>query len=247
MSSDNTNEAVIGNDPAFAVDNDLNEEISSGFNTTSESKTDNSTNDASCFLTISKPYLSFFQGAVASDDSTIGAKRQPLAALQQLCLEPGDSVIFDKDASSRGTFCSGDAEVKLTTNIYDLKTKANNVYIYYIDMEKWFETGRLAGQHFPVVDLRRRISDYTTWQNRQLQQKLLTAFMVKYPNVFGQDYDNFCFDYGNTLYSLIELNNFDVSMSLDPAETRAAIDRDYKATLTVKRSQDNTRHISLHP
>uniref|UniRef100_A0A914PX55 Uncharacterized protein n=1 Tax=Panagrolaimus davidi TaxID=227884 RepID=A0A914PX55_9BILA len=234
MSSDNTNKAVIGNDPAFAVDNDLNEEISSGFNTTSESKTDNSTND----------------GAVASDDSTFGAKRQPLAVLQQLVLELGDSVIYDKDPASHGTFCSGDAEVKLTTNIYDLKTKANNVYIYHINMEKWFDTGRLAGQHYPVVDLRRRTSNYATLQNRQLQQKLLAAFMVKYPTVFGQDCDNFCFDFGNTLYSLVELNNFDISMSLDPAETRAAIDRVYKTTLTVKKPQDNVfniRNVSLHP
>uniref|UniRef100_A0A914PEB1 Uncharacterized protein n=1 Tax=Panagrolaimus davidi TaxID=227884 RepID=A0A914PEB1_9BILA len=217
MSADNIN------NPAFAVDNDLNDDISSGFDTTAESETDNSTID----------------GAVASDDSTFGAKRQSLAVLQQLGLELGHSIVYDKAAATRGTFRHGDAEVKLTTNIYGLKTKAINVYTYHIDMEKWFETGR----HFPVVDLGRRTSDYTTLQNRQLQQKLLAAFMVKYPNVFGQDYEIFCFDYANTLYSLIELDNFDISMSMDPEETYAAINRGYKTTLNVKKPKENVFNI----
>uniref|UniRef100_A0A914QQR0 PAZ domain-containing protein n=1 Tax=Panagrolaimus davidi TaxID=227884 RepID=A0A914QQR0_9BILA len=173
-----------------------------GFNTTSESETetDNNTND----------------GRVSSDDSTFGAKRQSLVVLQQLGLELGDFIIYDKAVATRTIFRSGDAEVKLTTNIHGLKTKVNLTVLF---------------QHFLVVDLIRRTTDYSTLQNHQLQQKLLAAFMVKNPNVFGQDYDNFCIDFANTLYSLIELNNFDISMSFDAAETRAAIDLVYETTL----------------
>uniref|UniRef100_A0AC35FEV2 PAZ domain-containing protein n=1 Tax=Panagrolaimus sp. PS1159 TaxID=55785 RepID=A0AC35FEV2_9BILA len=181
--------------------------------------------------------------ARADDRNKFGAKRQALATLSHLGLELGNSVVYDKERAIRGSVCNGDTQVNLSTNIFGLKTVACDIHLYHLEFLKVFTTGKYAGESYPFIDPERKAPDYTAFQNRQDHGKLLKAFLNKYPNVFGNDHDIFCYDYAASLYSLAELVSFDTSMFLTEQETNETIGRPYKVTLTVKKPQDNVFNV----
>uniref|UniRef100_A0A914QI97 PAZ domain-containing protein n=1 Tax=Panagrolaimus davidi TaxID=227884 RepID=A0A914QI97_9BILA len=176
-------------------------------------------------------------------DEKDDAGRQCMATLNRLGLEPGDQVTFNKEYATRGIIRNGDTLVKLSTNIFDLQTTACDVFQYHIEFEKVCENGPYAGKSFPFVDPSRRSYDYTTVKNRQWHGKLLTAFINKYPNVFGNDPDHFCYDCATTLYSLVELVPLETPMFLTKDETAAAIHIPVKITLTVKKPENNVFNV----
>uniref|UniRef100_A0A914PMS3 PAZ domain-containing protein n=1 Tax=Panagrolaimus davidi TaxID=227884 RepID=A0A914PMS3_9BILA len=181
--------------------------------------------------------------AHADDKNKFGAKRQALATLNHLGLELADPIVYDKDQAVRGTIQNGDTQINVSTNIFGLKTIACDIYLYHLEFVKVFESGKHAGKSYPVVDPHRKEPDFTTYQNRLNYEKLFKAFFKKYPNVFGNNQDNLCYDYGATLYSLVELVSFDTPMVLTEHETNEAIGRIYKTTLTVKKPQDNIFNV----
>uniref|UniRef100_A0AC34GSB0 Piwi domain-containing protein n=1 Tax=Panagrolaimus sp. ES5 TaxID=591445 RepID=A0AC34GSB0_9BILA len=176
-----------------------------------------------------------------------------LASLKRLGLEPAVPLVFNKELISRGTLLNGDQQVQLSSNAFGLKTEGLPVYQYHVDFTKTLAREYNGGNTFPLVhdenDPRypnrapRKVPDYTLYQNRFLHQKLLTAFICKYPSVFGKDSDVFCYDYAATLFSLVELTSFDTSMVLDEAETKKTIDRPYKVNLILKKPADNVFNI----
>uniref|UniRef100_A0A914R0D4 Uncharacterized protein n=1 Tax=Panagrolaimus davidi TaxID=227884 RepID=A0A914R0D4_9BILA len=150
--------------------------------------------------------------ARADNQNKFTAKRQALATLNHLGLEIGKTLVYDKERVVRGTVRNGDTKVDLSTNIYGLKTTTCDIHLYHLEFRKVFTTGKYAGKSYPFIDPKRKAPDFTTFQNRQNHAKLLKAFLNKYPDVFGNDHDIFCYDYAASLYSLVELDSFDTSI-----------------------------------
>uniref|UniRef100_A0AC34F4R9 Piwi domain-containing protein n=1 Tax=Panagrolaimus sp. ES5 TaxID=591445 RepID=A0AC34F4R9_9BILA len=120
------------------------------------------------------------------------------------------------------------------------------VYQYHVDFTKTLAREINDKNTFPLVYGEdnpryppRKVPDYTMYQNRFLHQKLLAAFVSKYPTVFGDNHDIFCYDYATTLFSLVELTSYDTPMVLDEEETRRTIDRPYKVNLVLKKPAVN--------
>uniref|UniRef100_A0AC34GMH9 Uncharacterized protein n=1 Tax=Panagrolaimus sp. ES5 TaxID=591445 RepID=A0AC34GMH9_9BILA len=127
------------------------------------------------------------------------------------------------------------------------------VYQYHLDFTKTLAREINGADTFPLVygenDPRypdrapRKVPDYTLYQNRFLHQKLLAAFVSKYPNVFGDNPNVFCYDYAATLFSLVELTSYDTRMVLDEEESKRTIDRPYKVNLVLKKPAVNSFNI----
>uniref|UniRef100_A0AC35F1R5 Piwi domain-containing protein n=1 Tax=Panagrolaimus sp. PS1159 TaxID=55785 RepID=A0AC35F1R5_9BILA len=171
------------------------------------------------------------------------AKLQCLAALSRWGLEPGDPTIFNKEYATRVSPLRTVPQVKLSTNIFDLQTIASYIFHYHLEFKKVFETGPYAGKSYPLVDPNQRAYYYTMVKNRQWLGKLFSAFIKKYPNVFGNDPDHFCYDFAATLYSLVELVSLETTMFLTKDETAEAIYLPVKITLTVKKPEMNVFNI----
>uniref|UniRef100_A0AC34F738 Uncharacterized protein n=1 Tax=Panagrolaimus sp. ES5 TaxID=591445 RepID=A0AC34F738_9BILA len=160
-----------------------------------------------------------------------------------------DCVRALRNQITRGTFISWDEQVRVTTNLFGLKTQvsvsnidmnekicpfySHKFFQYHLKFTETLEHGIYGVNTFPLIYEETcpnnpdrgpsKVPDYTMYQNRFLHQKFLADVVI-----FGVDPDTFCYDYAATLFSLVELTSYDTPMLLDAAETKRTIDRPYK-------------------